>query len=155
LSSPIVRITSDKKLKLKGNVFTQLPYFEEIQNLDDSHELEDTYEFNDTSEINDFIDYILNSITTPTQVTSFSFDSQGNLIIPEFYTEWQGFDGIENIDSTTIQLDTTHSINSTLGIEELLSYLFSVVIQDIPIDRFSILNNKKILVPEILENQIL
>ena len=155
MSSPIVRITSDKKLKLKGNVFTQLPYFEEIQNLDDSHELEDTYEFNDTSEINDFIDYILNSITTPTQVTSFSFDSQGNLIIPEFYTEWQGFDGIENIDSTTIQLDTTHSINSTLGIEELLSYLFSVVIQDIPIDRFSILNNKKILVPEILENQIL
>ena len=155
MSFPIVRITSDKKLKLKGNVFTKLPYFEETQNLDDSYELEDSYEFNDTSEIDIFVDYILNSITSPTQVTSFSFDSQGNLIIPEFYTEWQGFDGIENIDSTTIQLDTTHSIDSTLGIEGLLSYLFSLDIQNIPIDRFSILNNKKILVPEILENQIL
>ena len=155
MSSPIARITSDKKLKLKGNKFSIWSSFEDSQNLDDTYQLEETYQFDDTLEIDTFVNYILNSTVTPTTVDKFAFDYQGNLIVPEAYTIWQGFDSVESIDSANINWDTTYSIDFTLGIESLLSYMFSLDILDIPIDKFKILNDKTLLCNELLESQIL
>ena len=155
MSIPIVRITSDNKLILKGNKITTWISFEDTEDLDDTYQLLDTQIFDDTDEIDIFVNYILNSTTQYTTVDKFAFDYQGNLIVPEVYTIWQGFDGIELVDSININWDTTYSIDSSLGIESLLSYFFNLDIQDIPIDKFKVLHNKILLVNELLENQVL
>ena len=154
MSSIIARITSDKKLKLKGNVFNQWSSFENNQILDDSYELEEFYEFDDIGEIDIFVNYILNSIVTPTNVDKFYFDYQGNLIIPEVCTEWQGFDDVENID-TAHELDTEYNINTEAGVDEFFTYLFNLTVQDIFVDKFVITSDKILLCNEVLENQIL
>jgi len=154
--TPIVaRINLEKKLKLKGNIFTTWTSFEQNENLDDIYQIEENYQLDDTLEIGSFLNYIFDLSEQQSQIDIISFDKQGNLLCSEVYTIWQGFNGIENIDSANINWDTTYSIDLTNGIEDLLSYFFNLEIQNIPIDKFKILGNKRLLLSEVLENQIL
>ena len=155
MSSPIARITSDKKLKLKGNLYTTQDAYDYTTQFDDAYQFDDTYQIDDNAEIFTLFNYLLGIENTSTQVDKFYIDNRGNLVTPEVYTIWQGFDGNENID-TTIELNTEHSIDSSLGVEEFISYLFGgLIVEDIPIDKFKILNDKKLLCNELLENQVL
>jgi len=155
LSSPIARITSDKKLKLKGNLYTTQDAYDYTTQFDDAYQFDDTYQIDDNAEIFTLFNYLLGIENTSTQVDKFYIDNRGNLVTPEVYTIWQGFDGSENID-TTIELNTEHSIDSSLGTEEFISYLFGgLTVEDISINKFKILSNKKLLVNEVLESQIL
>lgn len=108
----IARITSDAKLKLKGNL-----------------------------------------ILSPSE-NIFRLNNEGNLTVKEVYTVWQGFDDSDNVDDT-YQLDDTHSIDDSLGLEDFIGYLFGLTVEDIPIDKFKITSDKKLLVSEVLENQTL
>lgn len=91
--------------------------------------------------------------TLTTGYDGISFDKDGNLSCLEVHTQEPGLDDTEMIDDT-YQLDDTHEFDDTLGIENFLEYLFNLATTDVPITYFSI-DNKRVVLNEILENQVL
>ena len=155
MSVPIARITSDKKLKIKGNLYTTQDVYDDTTQFDDAYQFDDTYTIDDNAEIFVLFNYLLGITNTSEQVNTFYIDNNGNLVTPEVQTTWEGFDSSQNID-TAYQLDTEYNIDTEAGVEEFISYLFcGLTVQDIAIDKFMITSDKKLLCNELLESQIL
>ena len=91
--------------------------------------------------------------TLTTGYNGISFDKDGNLSCLEVHTQEPALDDTTSIDDT-YQLDDTHEIDDTLGVENFLEYLFNLTTTDVPITYFSI-DNKRVVLNEILENQVL
>ena len=82
-----------------------------------------------------------------------SFDKDGNLFAFDVCTLEPGFDDTELIDDIYL-LDDTYTFDGVLGIDSLLQYIFNLTATNLNINYFMIDNNR-ILLNEILENQVL
>lgn len=91
--------------------------------------------------------------TLTTGYDGISFDKNGNLSVLEVHTKEPGFNDTDMVDDTR-QLDDAYQFDDSLGVENFLSYIFGLTPTDININYFSI-DNKKLLLSEVLENQIL
>lgn len=81
------------------------------------------------------------------------FDKDGNLSCLEVFTQEPAFNDTSNVDDTR-QLDEAYQFDETQGIELFLAYIFGITPENVPITYFRI-DNKRVLLSEILENQTL
>lgn len=137
-------------LSIKGKIYNELESVDSFEDTDTSYELDDNYELSEQKDLSSFLQYFFNITIKNSEVDNFKLDHDGNLFVREIIESIEVFNMYESIN---IDESIDEELDATLDISHFFRALFGLAISDSKADKFSILNDGRLIVNDVLEKQ--